>query len=144
MGAGPGSPGYVGIIPGGVGYMLGNPPYYMQGKVIIFFDIENGRPLRAIGDDSALSGSYLGPNRLGTNRTGNNQPQSENLPPDRARIGMAVAPVSYFNHPDGENNSTSGGTLREFFTSDSEGNILYNGAGSYNLAVENHFPHAHY
>jgi outer membrane protein assembly factor BamB len=118
---------YVGITPGGVGYMLGNPAYHRQGKAIIFFDVESGRYLRAIEDDTALLGSYIGPNRTGTDRTGNSQPQSETLAANNARLGMAIAPINYFNHPDGENGSTVGGTLREFFTSDSEGHILYSG-----------------
>jgi outer membrane protein assembly factor BamB len=122
MGTGPGSPGYVGVIPGGVGYNLGQG---LQGKVIIFFDIENGRSLRAIEDNTALLGSYISPEYAGSNRPGH--PAREHIPADKGRMGMAVAPISYFNHPDGDNNSTSGGTLREFFTSDSEGHILYSG-----------------
>jgi len=85
-----------GVLPGGLGYRLGADS---QGKAFFFFDPEDGQILHKI-DGTASSGFIPG-----------------GFP--AIPIGMGIAPVTYIPAVSGSH------VVKEFFTSDSEGNVLY-------------------
>ena len=89
------NPHYVGIIPGGLGYNLGADS---QGKALFIFDPTNGQIHRRIHDGDG----YIRPT---------------NVSLSYSRMGMVIMPVFYVVLGDG--------TLRDFFTGDSEGNVLH-------------------
>ena len=93
---------YVGIMPAGLGYRHTDT----QGRAIFVFGLEDGGLLRTMRETSGFI-------------------QPPNLSAWQARMGMAVAPLSFINVDGNDNNNDS--PLREFFTSDSEGNILHSG-----------------
>jgi len=96
---------YVGIMPAGVGYRLGANED-TQGRAIFVFGLEDGRLLRTMRNASGFT-------------------PAPGIASAQASMGMAVAPISFINMDGNNNNNDS--PLREFFTSDSEGNILHSG-----------------
>jgi len=102
------APNYVGILPGGLGYNLGDND--TQGRAFFVFDINNGEIIRTISNSNL--GSYIPPPGVS---------QAD------ARLGMGIAPIYFVNNMDGPLGTRDGGTLREFFTGDSEGNVLHSG-----------------
>jgi len=103
------APYYVGIMPGGLGYNLGENND-SQGRAFFVFDINDGGILRRIGNSNP--GSYIPPFGV---------PAAEGV------MGMGIAPIYFVNNMDGPQGTRDGGTLREFFAGDSEGNVLYSG-----------------
>ena len=85
----------VGILPGGMGYTLGADS---QGKVFYVFDPKDATILKKLDNSPS---TFVDP-----------------TPTQKRDLGMMVAPVTYIKDP-------QTGTTTSFYTSDSNGNILY-------------------